>query len=572
MSLRFLQQRSQFQCVSHQGKGLHCIASPTGNAQLPVCLALMEFDLDNRWLMELHPNYNHALYSSDQWIGHLETVIKSAPEETLNQLVSRAVHISQSQDGYLMHYNSGKRELSLAARHQSRGIDPESFSIDDCPSLALCIEESSAYICNDIDDEPLPCLAGQSVNNHLSVPITYRGAIVGLVGVFNRDKPYTEVDAKSLMVYGTIVWHAIQLPKTLKVVAEQSRVIRQQKQQLNHSLVQLVGAIADALEVNDPYTAGHQRSVAKLAHRIGRRMGLNHHQLEGLKLGGLIHDIGKLAIPTQLLTKPSRLSEEEFDLIKTHSERGAAIIKDVEFPWPIRDMILQHHERLDGSGYPFGLKEPQILIESQILAVADVSDSILSHRPYRPALGFEKLREVLLEGRGTQFNSEAVDICLEFLCEERTQSVECIDALSLGKVLKLDLDTTLAQAEETMNRADLSVALVMDEDGHTVRGYITNAMLTFWHSPLLDTAAERTLDRELQHRKLHQVMKHGVPSIERCASLENASSQLQASHEHFLVVTDTNNEPVGILTWPPLAQALQEKLARTRGLTPAAPQ
>ncbi|WP_417347004.1 HD domain-containing phosphohydrolase [Ferrimonas sp.] len=568
MSLGFLQRRIQFQCVSLEGKGVHCIAAPTGNDQLPVCLSLMEFDLDNRWLMELHPNYNHALYSSDQWIGHLETVIKSAPEETLNQLVSRAVHISQSHDGYLMHYNPGKRELQLTTRHQTRDIDSERFSIDLCPALALCIDDSAAYICNDVDDEPLPFLADQSVSNHLSVPVIYRGAIVGVVGVFNRDKPYTEVDAKSLMVYGAIIWHAIQLPKTLKVVAEQSRVIRQQKQQLNHSLVQLVGAIADALEVNDPYTAGHQRSVAKLAHRIGRRMGLSHHQLEGLKLGGLIHDIGKLAIPTQLLTKPSHLNEEEFDLIKTHSERGAAIIKDVEFPWPIRDMILQHHERLDGSGYPYGLKEPQILIESQILAVADVSDSILSHRPYRPALGFEKLREVLLEGRGAQFNREAVDICLELLCEERTHSVECIDAIALGPILKLDLDTTLAKAEKQMNRADLSVALVVDEDGHTVRGYITSAMLTFWHSPLLDTAAERTLDRELQHRKLHQVMKHEVPKIERCASLESASSRLQSSEEHFLMVTDSNNAPVGILTWPPLAQALQDKLARTSGLSP----
>ena len=571
MSLRYLQQRTQFQCVSVQGKGLHCIAAPTDDAHLPICLSLMEFDLDNRWLMELHPNYNHALYSSDQWIAHLESVIKSAPEETLNQLVSRAVHITQSQDGYLMHYNSGKRELSLTARHQIRDPESEPFSIDTCPSLAICVDESAAYICNDLDSEPLPFLTEQSVRNHLSVPVTYRGAIVGVVGVFNRDKPYTEVDAKSLMVYGTIIWHAIQLPKTLKVVAEQSRVIRQQKQQLNHSLVQLVGAIADALEVNDPYTAGHQRSVAKLAHRIGRRMGLTHHQLEGLKLGGLIHDIGKLAIPTQLLTKPSRLTNEEFDLIKAHSERGAEIIKDVEFPWPIRDMILQHHERLDGSGYPYGLKEPQILIESQILAVADVSDSILSHRPYRPALGFDKLKEVLMQGRGTEFNSEAVDICLEFLCEERTQSVDCIDAIPLGKVLKLDLDATLAQAEEKMNRADLSVALVMDEDGHTVRGYITSAMLTFWHSPLLDTAAERTLDRELQHRKLHQVMKHEVPSIERCASLESASTQLQASDEHFLLVTGANGSPVGILTWPPLAQALQDKLANNQGLTPAAP-
>lgn len=568
MSLRFLQRRTQFQCVSAQGKGVHCIATPTGNERLPIGLTLVDFDLDNRWLMELHPNYNHALYSSDQWIGHLETVIKSAPEDTFNQLVSRAVHISQSQDGYLMHYNSAKRELALTARHQSREIDSEKFAVDDCPSLALCIDESAAYICNDRDTEPLPFLADEQVNNHLSVPVTYRGAIVGVVGVFNRDKPYTEVDAKSLMVYSTIIWHAIQLPKTLKVVAEQSRVIRQQKQQLNHSLVQLVGAIADALEVNDPYTAGHQRSVAKLAHRIGRRMGLSHHQLEGLKLGGLIHDIGKLAIPTQLLTKPSRLSEEEFDLIKTHSERGAAIIKDVEFPWPIRDMILQHHERLDGSGYPFGLKGDRILIESQILAVADVSDSILSHRPYRPALGFEKLREVLLDGRGSLFNSEAVDICLELLCEERTHSVECIDAISLGKVLRLDLDTTLAEAEQQMNRADVSVALVMDEDGHTVRGYITSAMLTFWHSPLLDTAAERTLDRELQHRKLHQVMKHEVPKIECCASLESASSRLQSSQEHFLVVTGSNQQPLGILTWPPLAQALQEKLIRCNGLTP----
>ncbi|TKB48405.1 HD domain-containing protein [Ferrimonas sediminicola] len=567
MNLRYLQDRTSFQLVSVEGRGLHCIASPTGSDQFPVCLTLMEFSLDDRWLMDLHPNYNHALYSSDQWLGHLESIIKSAPEETLNQLAARAVDISHSRGGYLMHYRPELRQLRLTARYPDQGDTQDApFAIDRCPALAACVDDSTAYICNDIDAQPLPFLAGQEVRSHLCVPINYRGSIVGVLGVLNRDTPYTEVDAKSLMVFGTLLWHALQLPKTLRVVAEQSRVIRQQKQQLNHSLIQLVGAIADALEVNDPYTAGHQRSVAKLAHRIGRRMGLSPHQLEGLKLGGLVHDIGKLAIPSQLLTKPSRLSGEEFDLIKTHAERGAEIIKEVEFPWPIREMILQHHERLDGSGYPFGLKGEQLLVESQILAVADVSDSILSHRPYRPALGYEKLQEVLLEGRGSQFNSDAVDICLALLCQERTQAIDCVEGLSLGEVLRLGLDDTLATAEEQMKQADLSVALVMDDDGVTVRGFITNAMLTFWHSPLLDTAAERTLDRELQHRRLHQVMKHDVPQIERCASLESAAVRLQSTEEHFLLVNDARGQPQGILTWPTLARALQEKLTLNQGL------
>lgn len=179
----------------------------------------------------------------------------------------------------------------------------------------------------------------------------------------------------------------------------------------------MVGAIALAIEKRDPYTAGHQRQVATLAVEIGRAMQLGDEQLFGLHLGATIHDIGKIAIPAEILSRPGAMSEPEFMIIHCHSAVGHEILKGIEFPWPITDMVWQHHERLDGSGYPQGLKGDAICLEARILAVADVFDAITSHRPYRAALSIETALAELRKGRGTTYDADVVDAGLTFMAD-----------------------------------------------------------------------------------------------------------------------------------------------------------
>ena len=182
-------------------------------------------------------------------------------------------------------------------------------------------------------------------------------------------------------------------------------------------LTDAIAAIAATLEQRDPYTAGHQRRVAELAVAIGREMGLDDDKVEGLYFGGLIHDIGKIAVPTEILGKPGRLNDIEFGLIKTHSEAGFEIIKDIDFPWPVAEMVLQHHERMDGSGYPLGLKGEQILLEARILAVADVVEAMSVNRPYRAGLGMQAALDEITRERGNLLDALAVDACLRIIRE-----------------------------------------------------------------------------------------------------------------------------------------------------------
>lgn len=180
---------------------------------------------------------------------------------------------------------------------------------------------------------------------------------------------------------------------------------------LRRAIEKTIQAITTMAELRDPYTAGHQRRVAKLAVAVARELGLDAEQVQGIYLAAVIHDIGKVAVPAEILSKPGRLEKVEFQLIQTHSATGYDILKEIEFPWPIAQVVAQHHERLDGSGYPAGLTGPQILREARIIAVADVVEAMASHRPYRPALGVDKALEEVRRGAGLQYDPEVVSVC-----------------------------------------------------------------------------------------------------------------------------------------------------------------
>jgi putative two-component system response regulator len=186
----------------------------------------------------------------------------------------------------------------------------------------------------------------------------------------------------------------------------------------------VINAISLTVETRDPYTAGHQQRVADLATDICKEMGLPEDQTEGIRMAGLIHDLGKIAVPSEILTKPGKLTEIELSLMKTHPQAAYDILKDIDFPWPLSDIVLQHHERINGGGYPKGLKgKNNIMLEARILAVADVFEAMASHRPYRPALGTEKALEELLNGKGTCYDPQAVDACVKVISSGKYNGV-----------------------------------------------------------------------------------------------------------------------------------------------------
>ena len=163
---------------------------------------------------------------------------------------------------------------------------------------------------------------------------------------------------------------------------------------------------------------GHQQRVAQLARAIAQEVGLDKERIDGLRMGAIIHDIGKINVPAEFLAKPTRLTKGEFEVIKMHPEVGYNILKDIEFPWPVAEIAYQHHERLDGSGYPQGLKGSEIIYEAKIVAVADVVEAMSSHRPYRPGLGIDAALEEIETKRGQWFDPDAVDACLKLFREK----------------------------------------------------------------------------------------------------------------------------------------------------------
>ncbi|WFP51557.1 response regulator [Methylomonas sp. EFPC3] len=198
-------------------------------------------------------------------------------------------------------------------------------------------------------------------------------------------------------------------------------LVNERTAELKANMLSFVTAIASTVEMRDPYTAGHQRRTAHLASAIAQQMRLGPDLIEGLSLAGVVHDIGKIKVPAEILCKPGKLDELEYGLIKLHPQTGYEILKSIDFPWPIAQTVLQHHERLDGSGYPQGKVGADILPEAKILAIADVVEAMISHRPYRPGLGIAAALREIAEHRNTLYDAAAVDACLALFQEKHYQ-------------------------------------------------------------------------------------------------------------------------------------------------------
>ncbi len=221
-----------------------------------------------------------------------------------------------------------------------------------------------------------------------------------------------------ISIYDNLSINTLSLMRELKNKIEQEEKIKQYTTQLESTFMKMVRLATTLSEMRDPYTAGHESRVALIAVAIGKEMGLDDKRIEGLNVGGHLHDLGKISIPAEILAKPTKLNDVEYSLIKMHPQAGYDVLKDVGFPWPVDQIALQHHERIDGSGYPQGLKGDEILLEARILAVADVVESMSSHRPYRPGLGLDKALNEISRGRGTSYDPNVVDCCLRLFREK----------------------------------------------------------------------------------------------------------------------------------------------------------
>ncbi len=214
-----------------------------------------------------------------------------------------------------------------------------------------------------------------------------------------------------------------QLTQEIKERQAAEKRLQQSNQVLQKTMNGVIQAMSVTVEQRDPYTAGHQKRATNLAVSIATEMGLSEDRIKGIEMAGLIHDIGKISIPVGILSKPGRLNSAEFELIRRHPVVAYEILREIDFPWPVDTIVLQHHERVNGSGYPLGISGDETFLEARILAVADVVETVASHRPYRPGLGLDMALSEIKENRGTLFDPVPVDACLMLFEENRFQFV-----------------------------------------------------------------------------------------------------------------------------------------------------
>jgi PAS domain S-box-containing protein len=231
------------------------------------------------------------------------------------------------------------------------------------------------------------------------LPLRHHGEVVGTLNIYAGEPGAFGPDSIALLE---------KLSSALSYGLERLR----DGARLARSLDATLGALASLTEKRDPYTAGHMCRVGMLTSAIGESMGLGEQELRGMRIAADLHDVGKIVIPSEILTRPTRLSPEEYALVKLHSRAGHEVLAGIDFPWPVGTMVVQHHERLDGSGYPDGLKGDQILLGSRVIAVADTVEAMTNHRPYRPSLGLETALETIQAGAGTLYDPDVVEACM----------------------------------------------------------------------------------------------------------------------------------------------------------------
>jgi response regulator RpfG family c-di-GMP phosphodiesterase len=345
-----------------------------------------------------------------------KAILTEMPFEDISSLaIKRAKTLTNSSIGFMGYINPQDGSFvagSQTAGGNNGGKGGKTPEFDDLNKLGhWLLENPEPIIVNNPNEAPENLgihLGSGSVRRFLSAPAIAGGSLLGLVVLGDAEDDYTR---KELMLVERLAnFYAIAIQKS-----RSDQELRHSIDKLRTTMEEIIEAMALAVETRDPYTAGHQRRVVSLACAIAREMEIPSEQTEAVRLAGIIHDLGKIHIPAEILSKPGRLTEIEFAMMKTHPQASYNILKTIDFPWPIAEIVLQHHERINGSGYPKGLAGKDILLEARILAVADVVEAMSSHRPYRPALGMEAALDEISRNKGTLYDPTVVTACLELV-------------------------------------------------------------------------------------------------------------------------------------------------------------
>jgi PAS domain S-box-containing protein/putative nucleotidyltransferase with HDIG domain len=291
--------------------------------------------------------------------------------------------------------------------------------------VGMSIRTGQPFICPNIITDPryIPwreAALSRGYKSVISIPLhAYGGGPFGAISIYTADLDMFDAEeVKLLTEMAADLAYGIMSLRTRIERDKSAQELEKSLEKMQRILMQVVTSLGTTLEIRDPYTAGHQIKVTQLATAIAEEMGFSQDQIEGISVGGTLHDIGKISVPSEILIKPGKLSDLEFAIIKTHSQVGYEIIKDIEFPRPVAEILLQHHERMNGSGYPRGLAGEEILMEARIIAVADVVEAMASHRPYRPALGIDATLGEILSNKGILYDPDVVDVCLKLFREK----------------------------------------------------------------------------------------------------------------------------------------------------------
>jgi len=360
-----------------------------------------------------------------------KSLVRAGSEDELLQLICHVI-VKQSSYrlawvGYKQHDENKSIKIIASAGHDEGYLDAAQISWAETergmgPS-GRAIRSGNTQLCQDIANDPLFLPWRETALQRgyaacIVLPLI-NGEAFGVLAVYAGEvNAFTPAEIALLeemagdMAFGV---------RSLRMRQERDRALVKNQQhlvQLESNLEDTVRAIATIVEMRDPYTAGHQARVADLAAALAKQMGLPEEQVHAIHLAGTVHDLGKIKIPAEILSKPGRITDIEFSLIKVHPQAGYDILKGINFPWPIALMVLQHHERFDGSGYPQGLKGEAILLEARILGVADMVEAMSSHRPYRPGLGIEIALAEITRQRGIYFDPQVVDACLALFREQ----------------------------------------------------------------------------------------------------------------------------------------------------------
>ena len=379
---------------------------------------LFLFDITDRKRAEAEVILNEARLASLLRISQFSS---TSTQELLDYALEEAIALTASQIGYIYNYDETTQQFTLNT--WSKDVMPACsvvapriiYQLEETGLWGEAVRQAGPVVVNDFQKSH-PLKKGYppghaKLDKFLTLPIFHQGRIVAVAGVANKATDYEAADVKQLTLMMEVVW---QIVERQRAEAE----VQQNLEKLTKALDGTVLAVANTVEMRDPYTAGHQRRVAQLASAIAQEMGFSPDRVEGMRVLGCLHDIGKIAIPAEILSKPGRISPMEFTLIQDHPRVGYEIIKDIDFPSPLAEGILQHHERLNGSGYPRGISGPEIIPEARILAVADVVEAMASHRPYRMAVGLDQALDEISRNREILYDPEVVDTCIKLFTEK----------------------------------------------------------------------------------------------------------------------------------------------------------